>query len=85
MPPTIGAAMGFITSEPMTLSQRIGTKLASTAVTVMSFGRNRWTARPMNQVLRKHRLAIWVTESTLAQHKLISSLNKGHAPRRHSQ
>ena len=44
MPPTIGAAIGFITSEPMPVSQRIGTKLASTAVTVISFGRSRWTA-----------------------------------------
>ena len=41
MPPTIGAAIGFITSEPMPDSQRIGTRLASTAQTVMSFGRKR--------------------------------------------
>ncbi len=26
IPPTIGAAMGFITSEPIPLSQRIGTE-----------------------------------------------------------
>ena len=26
MPPTIGAAMGFITSEPMPVSHRIGIK-----------------------------------------------------------
>ena len=41
MPPTIGAAIGFMTSEPMPDSQRIGTRLASTAHTVMSFGRKR--------------------------------------------
>ena len=41
MPPTIGAAIGFITSEPMPDSQRIGTRLARTAHTVMSFGRKR--------------------------------------------
>ena len=47
MPPTIGVAMGFITSEPMPVSHRMGTKLASTAVTVMSFGRSRSTAPSM--------------------------------------
>ena len=31
IPPTMGAAIGFITSEPMPVSQRIGTRLASTA------------------------------------------------------
>jgi hypothetical protein len=40
MPPTIGAAIGFITSEPIPLSHKIGMRLARTAVTVMSFGRN---------------------------------------------
>ena len=44
MPPTMGAAMGFITSDPMPDSQRIGARLRMTAVTVMSFGRRRWTA-----------------------------------------
>ena len=44
MPPTMGAAIGFMTSEPMPDSQRIGTRLASTAHTVISFGRKRWTA-----------------------------------------
>src|SRR6185437_9026213 len=38
MPPTIGAAMGFITSEPIPVAQSSGTRLASTAHTVMSFG-----------------------------------------------
>src|SRR6266436_3898999 len=47
MPPTIGAAIGFITSEPMPDSHRIGTRLARTAQTVMSFGRKRWTAPSM--------------------------------------
>jgi hypothetical protein len=31
---------GFITSEPMLFSQRMGRRLASTAVTVINFGRN---------------------------------------------
>jgi hypothetical protein len=39
----MGAAIGFITLEPVPLSQRIGIKLASTAVTVISF-RRRCTA-----------------------------------------
>jgi hypothetical protein len=30
MPSTSGAAIGFMTPEPMPLSQRMGTKLAST-------------------------------------------------------
>ena len=34
IPPTIGAAIGFITSDPIPLSQRIRVRLASTAVTV---------------------------------------------------
>jgi|SRR6266481_6441356 len=44
MPPTIGAAIGFMASEPMPLSHKIGIKLASTAVTVMSLGRKHCTA-----------------------------------------
>ncbi len=47
MPPTIGAAMGFITSEPIPVSQRMGRRLARTAVTVISFGRNLCTAPSM--------------------------------------
>jgi hypothetical protein len=38
MPPTIGAAMGFITSDPMPVVHRIGTRLARTAATVVSWG-----------------------------------------------
>src|SRR5580700_230185 len=44
IPPTIGAAMGFITSEPIPVSQRIGMRLARTAHTVINFGLSRWTA-----------------------------------------
>ena len=40
IPPTIGAAIGFITSEPIPDSHRMGAKLASTAITVISFGRS---------------------------------------------
>ena len=47
MPPTMGAAMGFITSEPMPVSHRIGARLASTAQTVISLGRRRCTAPSM--------------------------------------
>ena len=47
MPPTIGAAMGFITSDPTPVSHRIGARLARTAATVISFGRKRWTAPSM--------------------------------------
>ena len=41
MPPTIGAAIGFITSEPMPDSHKMGMRLARTAVTVISLGRRR--------------------------------------------
>src|ERR1700730_12555212 len=47
MPPTIGAAIGFITSEPMPVSHKIGARLAKTATTVISFGRRRCTAPSM--------------------------------------
>jgi hypothetical protein len=33
--------MGFITSEPISLSQRIGIRLAKTSQTVISFGPRR--------------------------------------------
>jgi len=38
----MGAAIGFITSEPMPLAQRIGMRLARTAQTVITFGRSRY-------------------------------------------
>jgi hypothetical protein len=41
VPPTMGAAMGFMTSEPMPLAHRMGIKLAKTAGTVMGLGRSR--------------------------------------------
>ena len=44
IPPTMGAAMGFITSELTPVSHRMLIRLARTTQTVMSFGRNRWTA-----------------------------------------
>src|SRR5438874_1874266 len=47
IPPTIGAAIGFITSEPIPLAQRIGIRLARTAQTVINFGRSRCTAPSM--------------------------------------
>src|SRR6202035_108152 len=47
MPPTVGAAIGFITSLPIPDSQRMGTRLASTTHTVISLGRSRCTAPSM--------------------------------------
>src|SRR6202011_51098 len=44
MPPTIGAAIGFITSDPTPAAHSIGARLARTAATVISLGRRRWTA-----------------------------------------
>ena len=41
MPPTMGgggAAIGFITSEPIPVSHSIGARLASTATTVINLG-----------------------------------------------
>src|SRR3954469_19902153 len=52
MPPTMGAAIGFMTSEPTPDSQRIGTRLASTAVTVISLGRSRCTTRGIIAISR---------------------------------
>src|SRR5438552_3177169 len=43
MPPTMGAAIGFITSDPMPVLHRIGTRPAITTLTVMSFGLSRST------------------------------------------
>jgi len=44
IPPTIGAAIGFITSEPIPVTHWIGIRLARTAETVISFGWSRCTA-----------------------------------------
>src|SRR5258707_1291042 len=41
MPPIIGAAMGFMMSDPTPVLQRIGTRAAITTLTVISFGRSR--------------------------------------------
>ena len=43
MPPMIGAAIGFITSDPTPVLHMIGTSDAITTVTVISFGRSRRT------------------------------------------
>ena len=40
-PPTMGAAIGFMTSEPIPLSYRIGARLSMTTATVINFGRRR--------------------------------------------
>ena len=44
IPPTIGAAMRFITLAPVPFPQRIGSRPAMIAVTVIIFGRTRSTA-----------------------------------------
>ena len=44
MPPTIGAAILFITSAPVPCDHMIGSSPAMIAVTVMAMGRTRWTA-----------------------------------------
>src|SRR5271169_1705556 len=43
----MGAAIGFMTSEPIPLAQRMGIRLARTALTVISLGRSRCTAPSM--------------------------------------
>ena len=43
IPPMIGAAVGFITSDPTPVLHMIGTSAAITTLTVMSFGRSRKT------------------------------------------
>ena len=47
IPPTIGAAIRFITLAPVPCDQRIGSRPAMIAVTVISFGRTRSTAPSM--------------------------------------
>jgi hypothetical protein len=44
IPPTIGAAIRFITLAPVPLPHRIGSSPAMIAVTVIIFGRTRSTA-----------------------------------------
>ena len=44
MPPTIGAAIRFITLDPAPLPHRMGSRPAMIAVTVMSLGLTRSTA-----------------------------------------
>ena len=41
MPPMMGAASGFITSDPARLLHKIGSKLATMVATVITIGRNR--------------------------------------------
>jgi len=44
MPPTIGAAIRLMTSEPVPVPHMMGSKPAITTATVMAFGRTRRTA-----------------------------------------
>ena len=41
IPPMIGAAIGFMMSDPTPVLDRIGTSAPITTLTVMSFGRRR--------------------------------------------
>ena len=43
IPPMIGAAMGFMMSDPTPVLHRIGTKAAITTLSVINFGRSRST------------------------------------------
>ncbi len=45
IPPTLGAAIGFMPSDPIPDSHKISARLRIPAATVISLGRNRWTAR----------------------------------------
>jgi hypothetical protein len=47
MPPMMGAAMGFMMSDPTPMLHRIGSRPAITTLTVMSLGRNRSTEPAM--------------------------------------
>lgn len=44
MPPTMGAAMRVMTSEPVPWPKSTGNKPAMMTATVMALGRTRWTA-----------------------------------------
>ena len=47
MPPTIGAAIGFMMSEPTPVLHKIGSRLSMIAATVIILGRTRSTAPSM--------------------------------------
>jgi len=47
MNPSIGAAMDFLTSDPIPVVHTTGAKLCKTAMTVINFGRKRRTAPSM--------------------------------------
>jgi hypothetical protein len=47
MNPSIGAAMDFLTSDPIPVVHRTGAKLCKTAMPVINFGRKRRTAPSM--------------------------------------
>jgi hypothetical protein len=55
MPPTIGAAMGFITSEPTPVSRRIGTSANSTSSAVQR--RRVYGKEPLSDVAEKAAIA----------------------------
>jgi len=57
MPPTMGAAMRFMTSEPVPLPTRIGNRPAMMTVAVMALGRRRCSAPSMIGVCNSARVA----------------------------
>ncbi len=56
MPPIIGAAMRFITSDPAPCDHMIGTSPMNIQATVMNFGRMRFTAPSLMASCRSARL-----------------------------
>ena len=58
-PPTIGAAMRFITSAPVPVDHMMGRRPANAAQTVIAFGRTRLTAPWMIASTRSPRVLSW--------------------------
>ena len=57
MPPTMGTAIRRISSEPVPVLHKIGSKPAMMAVTVIIFGRTRSTAPDMMAARRSARVS----------------------------
>ena len=57
-PPTMGAAMRFITSAPELVAHSSGTRPINIVATVISFGRTRWTVPSMCAAMMSDRSLI---------------------------
>ena len=68
MPPTMGAAICFMTSEPVPIAHMIGSRPRNMVATVMTFGRSRFTA--------PSRIA-WRSSSRLRETALLPGLRIG--------